>query len=261
MKIIDCSSSIGYDVVNSMIINHENYPVYEKVKQAANADELIAELDFCGIDEAIVYHRSMFDVSPTYGNKMILKEIEKFPGRLKGTWTILPPLTEAEFLPEKLFPAMKENNIIGLRAFPEWNRFFLDRVTCGELIDVIVEKNVPLYLSPMHGWEHIFNVLKEFPKLTVIITNYGLWGSDRYFYPLVREYGNVYIDTSDYQVLGGYEAFINKFGSDRLVFGSDFPMDNIGGTITTLFGSWINESDKENIAFRNIERLLEKVRL
>ena len=72
---------------------------------------------------------------------------------------------------------------------------------------------MPLYLSPKDGWEYIFDVLKEFPALTAIITNYGLWGSDRYFFPLVKAYKNVYIDTSDYQVLSGLKTFVSKFAS------------------------------------------------
>ena len=45
MKIIDCSACIGYSSINRLIINHENYPVYEKVKQPKDAAELLAEMD------------------------------------------------------------------------------------------------------------------------------------------------------------------------------------------------------------------------
>ena len=137
----------------------------------------------------------------------------------------------------------------------------LDRISMGEILDVMVEKNIPLYLSPQDNWEHIFAVMKEFPKLTVIITNYGLWGSDRYFYPLIRAYKNVYIDTSDYQVINGFRAFYDKFGDDRLLFGSNFPMDGMGGPIGALIGSTLPRESIEKIASGNITCLMSEVKL
>ena len=261
MKWIDCSACIGLDSINRVIINHENYPVYEKVRQAAIAEELLKEMDFCGINEAFVYHQGMIETDPAYGNKLILQETTKAPDRLHPTWTILPPITEEQYLPENLIPKMQEKGIKALRAYPEKNRFFLDRVTMGELLDVLEEKNIPLFLSPQDGWKSIFEVLKEFPKLTVILTNYGLWGSDRYFFPLIRAYKNVYIDTSDYQVVNGINAFYNKFGDERLVFGSNFPMDYFGGPITALLVSDLSQESVEKIASGNITRIMSEVRL
>lgn len=260
MKFIDCSAGVGLGVVNSEIINHEDYYVYEKCRQAEFAEELLSEMDFCGVDEAFIYHRSMYGSCVQFGNEMTIKEAAK-SDRLHPTWGILPPITETEFAPEVFIPKMKENGVKALRAFPLKNRFFLDRITMGDLLDAMCEKNIPLFLSPQDGWELIFNTLKEFPDLTVIITNYGLWGSDRFFYPLVNAYKNVYIDTSDYQVINGIVDFTSKFGDERLVFGSNFPMDNHGGPIATLYGSKLKPESLEKIASGNITRIMSEVNL
>lgn len=261
MKWIDCSACIGLGSINRVIVNHENYYVHEKVKQAANAAELLEEMDFCGIDEAFVYHQGMIETDPAYGNKLVLAETKVAPERLHATWIILPPITEEEYLPENLLPKMQKYDIKALRAYPEDNRYFLDRVTMGELLDVLEEKRIPMFLSPKDGWKSIFEVLKEFPRLTVILTNYGLWGSDRYFYPLIRAYKNVYIDTSDYQVVNGINAFYNKFGDERLVFGSNYPMDYYGGPITALLASDLQQASIEKIASSNITRIMSEVKL
>ncbi len=261
MKWIDCSACIGLDSINRVIINHENYYVYEKVRQAANAKELLEEMDFCGVDEAFVYHQGMVEVDPAYGNQLILQDVAVNPDRLHATWSILPPITEEQYLPENLIPEMKKHNIKALRAYPEKNRFFLDRVTMGELLEVLEEKKIPLFLSPQDGWKSIFDVLREFPKLTVILTNYGLWGSDRFFFPLIRAYENVYIDTSDYQVVNGINEFYRKFGDEKLVFGSNYPMDYFGGPITALMASDLPQSSVEKIASGNITRIMSEVKL
>ncbi|OPY93145.1 MAG: Amidohydrolase [Syntrophaceae bacterium PtaU1.Bin231] len=260
MNIIDCSACIGLGAVNRYIVNHENYPVYERVRQAPHAADLLEEMDFCGIGEAFVYHQAMYDTDPAYGNELMIRETLG-QVRLHPTWTILPPVTEGCFAPDALLPRMAAQGVRALRAYPQRNRYFLDRVTMGELLDVLCERRIPLFLSPQQQWESIFALLRDFPRLTVILTNYGLWGSDRYFYPLVRAYESVYVDTSDYQVINGLPAFIRRFGSDRLLFGSNFPMDAMGGPLGTLFGSGLRQEDIERIAHGNIERLMGEARI
>ena len=261
MKWIDCSACIGLDSINRVIVNHEDYYVHEKVRQAEHAADLLSEMDFCGVDEAFVYHQGMVENDPGYGNKLISDEVSASPNRLHATWAILPPITENEYLPERLIPEMKKNNVFALRTYPVKNRYFLDRITMGELLDAMIERNIPLYLSPQDGWQFIFDALKEFPKLTVIITNYGLWGSDRFFFPLIKAYKNVYIDTSDYQVIDGINKFYNTFGDERLLFGSNYPMDYFGGPITALISSDLPEASLEKIASGNITRIMSEVRL
>lgn len=261
MKIIDCNCCIGYSTVNHQIVNHENYIITEKVKQAENADELLDEMNFCGIDSAIVFHQTMFDVSPDYGNRKIVEEVRKYPGKLLPSWTILPSITDEEFSSDRFLKEMKGCGVKSIRAYPDRNRYFLNSRTMGEQLQKIISCNIPVFLSPQSGWGYLYDVLEEFPKLTVVIHNYGLWGSDRYLFPLFNEYPNVYMETSDYQTLGGIENTVNKFGSERLLFGSNFPVNNMGGPIATLLGSNISLSNKENIAFRNIERMLERVKI
>lgn len=261
MKIIDCNCCIGFSSVNHVIVNHEKFTLTEKVKEVRNAEELIEEMDFCGIDSAVVYHQTMLDVSPEYGNRKISIEAGKYPDRLIASWTLLPSLTDEEFEAGRLFDGMRSNKVKFLRAYPDENRFFLNSETMGETITELIAGNVPLFLSPKSGWEYIYGILKEYPKLTVIINNYGPWSPDRYLYPLMKIYPNVYFETGDYQTDGAIEKICTKFGSERLLFGSEFPVNNIGGPLASLLGARITNEEKEKIAFGNVERLMKEVAL
>lgn len=261
MKWIDCSCGIGYRTVNSDIVNHEFFLVREQVEQARHAEELLEALDFCGITGAVVYHATMIDVDPGYGNAKLMEETAKAPERLIPTWTILPDITDNSFAVEVLFERMKQNGVRLLRAYPERNRYLLNAVTMGEQLDAIAAAGVPLYLSPSTGWEHIYDVLAQFPKLTVIIHNYGLWSHARFLYPLLRSYPGVYIECGDMQTAGELKHICDTFGSGRILFGSDFPSNHIGGPLATVIGSGIGQDAMANIASGNIERLLSGVRL
>lgn len=259
MKIIDCSCAVGYKTVNYEIVNHENFIVREKVKQARDAEELLQELDFCGIDSAVVSHNTMADVDPDYGNRAVLAETNKAPDRLLPTWTILPPMTESQYAPQYLFPAMKANGVQLLRAYPERNRYLLNGVVMGDLIGEIAAAKIPLYLTPSEGWQSIYSLMKEYPTLTVILHNYGLWSHARLTYPLFKTYKNLYIESGDMQTAGEIKDICSKFGSERILFGSNFPSNAIGGPLAALLGSGITKDQMENIAYKNLERLLGEV--
>ena len=256
MKIIDCSACIGYSSVNRLIINHENYPVYEKVKQPKNALELLEEMNYNGIDEAVVCNTAMLESGVLHGNEELLADKINYTGRLHGTIVIEPSFMHDSFLPEKLFQTICDNNLFGVRANPKRNRYMFDKISIGDVADMLIEKQIPVYVSPDDGWEQVYALMKEFPNLTAILTNYGLWGSDGYVYPLVKSYKNFYVDTSDFQEIIGIETFVNRFGSEKLLFGTNYPHDNMGGPLAVIFGAKISQKDKENIFSQNIERLM-----
>ncbi len=261
MKIIDCNCIIGCATVNHSAVNHEILTVYEKVVEAENAEQLIENMDYCGISKALVWHQTMTDVNATYGNKKILIETAKYPDRLLPTWTILPPVVDEDYAPEVLFEKMKQTGICAVRAYPKTNRYLLNALTMGELLSEISSRKIPLFLSPESGYDQIYNVLKEFPDLTVIITDYGPWSPCEFIFPLLRAYRNVYLGIGNLQTNGSVEKTVSKFGSERLLFDSMFPVNYIGGAIALLMGVQISGEDRENIACRNIENILKEAKL
>ena len=261
MKLFDCNASFGLDMVNHECVNHENFIVLEKVEIAKNAEELIAEMDRVGIEKASVWHRSQYEQDATVGNKKLIDGIRGHEDRLIPSWTILPDITDSQYAPDVFFDEMKKHGVKTLHAFPQQDRYILCDVTIGEQLHAISEMKIPLYLSPMFGFEFIYDVLKEFPDLTVIMSNIGWWPSARLVYPLLKRYPNFYFETGDFSMLHGIEQVCSKFGSERLLYGSNFPTNAMSGSIYTLMNAGVSDEDKENIAHRNIERLLSEVKL
>lgn len=261
MKLFDSNACFGMDMVNHECVNHENFIVMEKVDIAKTADELISEMDRVGIERAVVWHRAQYDHDATVGNKKLIESIKGHESRLIPSWTILPDITDREYAPNIFFDNMKKNGVRALRAYPEQDRYFLCDVTMGEQLSLISEMKIPLYLSPMFGFEMIYKVLSEFPELTVIMSNIGWWPSARFVWPLIQRYPNFYFETGDFSQLRGIEEVCEKFGSERMLYGSNFPTNAMSGSIYTLMQAKISDEDRENIAHRNMERLLSEVKL
>lgn len=261
MKLFDCNACFGNEMINHECVNHENFIVLEKVALAKTAEELLERMDDMEISQSIVWHKAQYELDATAGNTKLLEETAGLRERLIPSWTILPDITDEQYRPKVFFPEMKKHGVKVLRAFPVQDRYLLNDVTMGEQLSLISEQKIPLFLSPQTGFEYIYEVLKEFPDLTVVLVNIGWWPSARLIYPLLARYQNVYFETGDFSMLHGYEEVCRKFGSERLLFGTNFPTNTMAGSIYALMRAGITTKERENIAHGNLERILSEVRL
>ena len=259
MKIIDASVCLGDDFVKHPIVNHESFIVMEQVQTASTSAELLSVMDKFGIEKAAVWHRAMYDYDPLKGNGILTEAIAGQTDRLLPVWTILPAITDRDFEPDRFLSAMKANGVKMLKAFPLQNRYILCDVTMGEQLSLFQELKIPIYLEPQPDYQYIYNVLKEFPRLTVILCNIGIWPSARLIYPLLKQYPNVYLETGDMGSTHAYEQICDYFGSERLLYGSNFPSNSPGCSLHCLMSANISETDREKIAGGNLERLLQEV--
>jgi predicted TIM-barrel fold metal-dependent hydrolase len=216
-------------------------------------------MDELDIEKALVWHISQYEYSPQEGNKL-LSSLISGQDRLFGCWTILPPQTGEITQGEAFFKSMKEERIFALRVFPEEHRFFLNRVVFGKFLDEIVHRKIPLLLSLTRrgiDWPEIYDLLAEFPDLVCVLCDTSIWGTDRYFRPLLEKYNNVYIETSFLSLGDGVlEKLVCDYGAKRFLFGSAFPERIPEAAMLQLIHADIADSDKREIASKNLERLL-----
>ncbi|RLI02005.1 hypothetical protein DRO38_04435, partial [Candidatus Bathyarchaeota archaeon] len=60
---------------------------------------------------------------------------------------------------------------------------------------------------------------------------------------------------------GGIRDFCDKYGAERLLFGTGFPKWNPGGPILMLAQADITRKEREMIASGNLQRILGRVKL
>lgn len=250
MHLFDCNASFGVSQAPSSL------------KRAATAQELLDEMDFCGIHEALVYHVAMRDDAPAVGNDLLSASIRGLR-RLHGSWAIAPDQT-GEQEPVPLFlRRMRRHGIRALRAFPSEHRYLLDGVALGPLLEAMVRRRIPLFLSVTEssggkfGWALVEQLHLEYPRLTLVATDHGPWGDDRFFRPLLDRFKRLHIDTSRYELDGGIAGLCDRYGAGRLLFGTGFPAANMGGALLTLSSSEISGKEKASIASGNLRRILE----
>jgi hypothetical protein len=222
----------------------------------AAAGELLDELDFCGVGDALVFHLAQQSESPQAGNGLLVAETFNQP-RLHPTWAILPPQTDCEV--PAFLADMKKQGVRALRAYPEEYRYLLNGVTFGALLEELVALKIPLFLGPR--WQEVTDLLGDFPKLTLVVINHSDWGDDRLFRPLIERYPRLHLDTSNYQLERGLSDFVRKYGADRLLYASGSPNLQMGAALLTLAQADMSDEAKAAIAGGNLRRLLLEVRL
>jgi len=230
-------------------------------------EELLAEMEWAGVDRALVFHELMRGQSPVVGNPILAESIAPHP-QLVGSWAILPPQTSELPPSPDFFSAMKQANVRALWAFPEKHRYILNRATFGRFLDDVSDRRIPLFLPrdaggprPPDTWNLIHSLLAEYPDLTLVIAARGPWGEDRYFRPLLERYTNFYMDISRYELDCGLRELVARYGAEHLLYGSNFPITPMGGPRMMVAHTEIDMAARRAIAGDNLRRLLEEVQL
>jgi predicted TIM-barrel fold metal-dependent hydrolase len=104
-------------------------------------------------------------------------------------------------------------------------------------------------------WDSLAQLLGNFPRLQVLLLETG-YRADRYLFPLFKQNPNLYIDTSTYVAHRQLESLVEKFGPDRLLFGSRLPLYTAGAALAVLASARISEQAKLSIAGGTLRRLL-----
>jgi uncharacterized protein len=140
-------------------------------------------------------------------------------------------------------------------------KYHYDDPLCRIAIEEIRKRNMPVVLE--EEFENTIYFLDEIASgITVIIPHMGFLngGYSRIDAQGLWSYENVYADTS----LASREEilhYINKYGSDKLLFGSDFPFGSPKDELKKIMRLPIAENNIEAIIGGNLKRLLAKSNL
>ena len=231
---------------------------------AENAAALFREMDYYGVDKALVRFNNLARSGAVTANRNLAKLLEDDPEkRLTGVWCILPPQCDEIPEPDEFFKQMKANRIGAITLLPQEHRYVPCRLTLGKMMDAAAERKIPVLLNGFAGkWQDLYNFMANFPKNVYIFQEtVGKWGNDRYFRPLLENYENFYFETTGYWVPEGIRDLAERYGAERILYGSGFPTYDQGNGMLQLKQSGLPLESVELIAGKNLERILKGAEL
>jgi predicted TIM-barrel fold metal-dependent hydrolase len=233
-------------------------------KPARGRTEILAAMDDAGIEKALIWHVAQQDCSIAEGNDLVSEAVGG-ERRLWGCWTILPPQTGEIPDAPRLFARMRDERIRAVRIFPNDHRYVPGRTALGSLLEGVIKHRVPVFVSVERGatdYPVIDRLLGEFPRLSCVLCDVGIWGVDRFVRPLLERFPGVRVETS-YLALhdGVLESLVGRYGARRFLFGTGFPDRLPASAMLPLAHAPISDGDRRLIAAANLEGLLAEVKL
>jgi len=225
---------------------------------------LYSYLDDYRIDTALVYN-AVADRDPENGNTDMLKIAAESNGRIKPCMLLEPSLDSlglpGEGTPLDRLRASKPSAVRVRQG--ENSNFVMDKFYAKDMLVVLNEIHMPLLIEGEYSHQFL-HALPEmalvYPNVPMILLHWGL-NASRIIYPLLKHTSNVYFDMSVMIDAGAIEEIVEKFGSERLMFGSALPHFVPAGALALIKYPFISDKDKENIAHANFERLEGGIRL
>jgi len=246
LKFFDCNCSLG----------RRSTPSPEEFY---SKEKLLEEMNYFGISRSLVYHSLAKEYNPDVGNEYLLKEIENVD-ELEPCWVLLPSYTKETLTPEKMIKKMLDNRVKAARIFPKEHNFSLEEWNIKDLFLVLNEHKIPLFLDlDQTDWKEIYNICSHYSQIPLILTNVS-YRIDRYLYPLLGKFNNLYIEISHYSVFRGIETICKNFGASHLLFGTRLPIFEAGSALNMVNFAHISQIDKQLISYENLDKLLGEVK-
>ncbi len=214
-------------------------PLEEEVK------EVVEVLDFAFIDKAVVFP---FASDYRRGNDQIIRGVSLSGGRLIGYAQM--NLDSAGLMLGELRRCFS-HGLKGLKLHSAFGSDF-NNPAWKDVWDFCAQNSWPVII---HGM--IPSLAVENPG-TVFIHAHGI---EKIFQPetveIMKRCDNHYWDTSaTFTFMGAVEKAVSCFGSEKLLFGSDLPLNNPAVRMGSVLAAGITGQDIKNILGGNISRLL-----
>lgn len=203
--------------------------------------------------------------------KVVADAVKKHPDKFSGLIGIDPyqgmdGVRELEF-------AVKELGFIGAHLYPHWFELAPDHAKYYPYYAKCVELNIPIQIqvgqsmiySPQHRCRSVGQpitldaVACDFPELKLIGIHVGIPWTDEMI-AMAWKHDNVFIGCDAHSPKYWPDSFIhyiNTFGKNKVIFGTDFPVLDFRRTIEEIETLGLRPDALQNLLRDNVRRIYE----
>ena len=213
-----------------------------ELMQGLSHEKMLKRMDAAGIEKAFLVaakvgpllHKASYHVS----YEAVAEAINQYPDRFMGLAGL--DATEGMDGVRQLEKAVRDYGFIGAHFYPHWFELAPDHARWYPFYAKCVELGVPVQLQvgqsmvyePSHPLRSVGRPISldavacDFPELVIVGIHVGIpWTEE--MIAMAWKHPNVYIGTDAHSPKFWPEAFvkyINTFGQDKVIFGTDFPI-------------------------------------
>ena len=212
-----------------------------------------------GIDHYIVQSVATKPEQVSSINRFIALSVAESGGKMTGLGTLHPDSPDQKADVEELISL----GLRGVKLHPDIQGFKIDDWRCLKIYE-LCEGKLPILFHTgdkrydMSNPNRLVPILDTYTELTVIGAHFGgysVWDDAEKMLP---KYEKLYVDcSSSFFAMNDDEIMkaIKAFGTDRILFGTDYPMWDAKAEVQRLLSLGLSDEDYEKIFHKNAEKL------
>ena len=246
-------------IASKAVAGTDNFYHLNSVYKGTVSD-LLKKGEKAGIDRFIVQSVATSPKQVKSINEFIASEVKLHPDKLTGLGTLHPESTDIKGDIKHLL----ELGLKGVKLHPDIQQFKIGDYRCLKIYE-LCEKNGLVIL--MHTGDSRFDfsnpnrmmpIMKIYENLTVIGAHMGGWSVWEEAMEQLSDLPNFYVDcSSTFFFVSPQKAkmLIRKYGADKVLFGTDYPMWDYEREIESFFSLGLDENEIRSILSINAKKL------
>ncbi|MFR0882516.1 MAG: amidohydrolase family protein [Christensenellales bacterium] len=216
--------------------------------------------DRAGVDKFVVHSAATTPHQVKSINNFIKASVLAHPDRFVGLCTIHPgmedPIAELE--------RAESLGLKGIKLHPDFQKFAITDSSMGPIYDFCQATGYPILFHTGDYRYHYSNpcliprLLESFPRLRLICAHFGGWTewkeAEKYIpgTNAMVDCSSCFFTMTDERIM----EFMNMYGEDRIMFGSDYPMWDAGTELARLRSLPLSKTALEKIQYKNAAEFL-----
>ncbi|MEA3366437.1 MAG: amidohydrolase family protein [Candidatus Hydrogenedentes bacterium] len=227
----------------------------------ADPKAMVAGMDRAGIEAIVLSPHSALFGDTREGNAEMFETVQAYPGKIYGYCTVHPGYPDE--IQGELDRYLHKAGVVGVKIHPASHAYPVDGPNYAPLMERL-DAERGLLLSHTWGNEgtcgalQMRNIAENYPNIRLLLGHccYGAWAEG---IALAKEFPNVYLElTAAAHVYGLIEWMCREAGSQKVVYGTDYPWFDPAVYIGFVTFAHIEESAMQNILYNNARRLLDE---
>lgn len=222
--------------------------------------DLLARSAAAGLDHVIVQSVATTPHQVQSINEFIAAEVAASDGRMTGLGTLHPDSRDMA----GDIAHLRELGLRGVKLHPDIQEFKIDDYRCLKIYELCEREGLPILLHTgdsrfdYSNPNRLLPVMKIYTGLTVVGAHLGGWSVWDEAVEKLVDLPNLYVDTCscfafmDQQKI---KDIILTYGTDRVLFGTDYPMWPIEEEINNILSLGLSEEDNRKIFADNAEKV------
>ncbi len=213
-----------------------------------------------GVDHFIVQSVATTPHQVKRINEFIAAEVAMSGGRMTGHGTLHPDSHDIA----GDIAHLRELGLHGVKLHPDIQQFKIDDYRCLKIYEMCERERLPILLHTgdsrydYSNPNRLLPVMKIYTELIVVGAHLGGWSVWDEAVEKLVDLPNLYVDTCScfaFMDRQKVKDIILAYGTDRVLFGTDYPMWSMLEELQNLLSLGLSESDNRKILSKNAEKV------